>query len=217
MYRVFYPLLVILALAACGRADRPAAPTKTRPNLSVPSNRETAQCLADLRELHVSFQVLPDRETGPGCGLNGTVKLVDIGVPVANLTAVRCGAARAFIGWTRNAVAPAAYQMLGSELARVDSMGSYACRNVVGSARNASRRSGHAIANAIDVGGFVLKDGRRITVLDDWNSSDPQVRQFLQTIRASACKRFGTVLSPDYNAAHRNHLHLEDDRANFCR
>ncbi len=217
MYRVFYPLLVILPLAACGRADRPTAPTKTRPNLSVPSNRETAQCLADLRELHVSFQVLPDRETGPGCGLNGTVKLVDIGVPVANLTAVRCGAARAFIGWTRNAVAPAAYQMLGSELARIDSMGSYACRNVVGSAGNTSRRSGHAIANAIDIGGFVLKDGRRITVLNDWNSSDPQVRQFLQTIRASACKRFGTVLSPDYNAAHRNHLHLEDDHANFCR
>lgn len=217
MYRVFYPLLVILTLAACGRADRPTAPTKSRPNLSVPSNRETAQCLADLRELHVSFQVLPDRETGPGCGLNGTVKLVDIGVPVANLTAVRCGAARAFIGWTRNAVAPAAYQMLGSELARVDSMGSYACRNVVGSTRGPTRRSGHAIANAIDVGGFVLKDGRRITVLNDWNSSDPQVRQFLQTIRASACKRFGTVLSPDYNAAHRNHLHLEDDHANFCR
>ena len=217
MYRVFYSLIVTLLLAACGRADRPTAPTQTRPNLSVPSNRETAQCLADLRQLHVSFQVLPDRETGPGCGLAGTVKLVDIGVPVANLTAVRCGAARAFIGWTRNAVAPAAYQMLGSELARIDSMGSYACRNVVGSARNASRRSGHAIANAIDVGGFVLKDGRRITVLNDWNSSDPQVRQFLQTVRASACKRFGTVLSPDYNAAHRNHLHLEDDRAGFCR
>ena len=206
-----------LTLAGCGRADRPTAPTKTRPNLSVPTNRETAQCLADLRELHVSFQVLPDRETGPGCGFNGTVKLVDIGVPVANLTAVRCGAARAFIGWTRNAVAPAAYQMLGSELARVDSMGSYACRNVVGSTRGPTRRSGHAIANAIDIGGFVLKDGRRITVLNDWNSADPQVRQFLQTIRASACKRSGTVLSPDYNAAHRNHLHLEDDRANFCR
>ena len=217
MYRVFYPLIVILTLAACGRADRPSAPTKTRPNLSVPSNRETAQCLADLRELHVSFQVLPDRETGPGCGLAGTVKLVDIGVPVANLTAVRCGAARAFIGWTRNAVAPAAYQMLGSELARIDSMGSYACRNVVGSTRGPTRRSGHAIANAIDIGGFVLKDGRRITVMNDWNSADPQVRQFLQTIRASACKRFGTVLSPDYNAAHRNHLHLEDDHANFCR
>jgi hypothetical protein len=24
-------------------------------------------------------------------------------------------------------------------------------------------------------------------------------------------------LSPDYNAAHRNHLHLENDGARFCR
>jgi hypothetical protein len=43
------------------------------------------------------------------------------------------------------------------------------------------------------------------------------VQRFLSTIHASACKRFGTVLSPAYNAAHRNHLHLEDDRAGLCR
>ena len=83
------------------------------------------------------------------------------------------------------------------------------------SARRATpdRRSGHAIANAVDVGGFALKDGRRISVLRDWNAPrSARCSDFLQTIRASACKRFGTVLSPDYNAAHRNHLHLEDDR-----
>ena len=62
-----------------------------------------------------------------------------------------------------------------------------------------------------------LKDGRRITVLGDWGAADPATHDFLQAIHASACKRFGTVLSPDYNAAHRNHLHLEDDRARFCR
>ncbi|WP_082543504.1 extensin family protein [Sphingomonas sp. Leaf339] len=37
----------------------------------------------------------------------------------------------------------------------------YACRNVVGSPRNSGRRSGHAQANAVDVGGLTLKDGRR--------------------------------------------------------
>ena len=37
------------------------------------------------------------------------------------------------------------------------------------------------------------------------------------TAAASACRRFGTVLSPDYNAAHHDHLHLEDDRTSFCR
>lgn len=184
--------------------------------MSGPSDRETAECHADLRALGVAFDALPDRQFGPGCGIVGTVKLLDIGVPTANLGAVRCGEARAYAGWARNAVAPAAYQMLGSELAKIESMGSYACRNVVGSAGPA-RRSGHAIANAIDIGGFVLKDGRRVSILNDWTSPDPQTRAFLRTIRDSACKRFGTVLSPDYNAAHRNHLHLEDDGARFCR
>ena len=215
MIRALVGVALLPTLAACGSVDRPAPPpAKTAAG---PSTRETAQCFADLRTLGVDFQLLPDRETGPGCGLVGTVKLLDIGVPTANLGAVRCGEARAYASWARNAVAPAAYQILGSELARVDSMGSYACRNVVGSARNATRRSGHAIANAIDIGGFVLKDGRRITIQKDWNSPDPATRRFLQTIHTSACKRFGTVLSPSYNAAHANHLHLEDDHANFCR
>ncbi|HEX8556064.1 MAG TPA: extensin family protein [Sphingomonas sp.] len=110
-------------------------------------------------------------------------------------------------------MAPAAYQMLGSELVRVDTLGSYACRNVAGR----DRRSGHAIANAIDVAGIRLKDGRRLTVAADWNGDDERVRDFWRTLRRSACRRFGTVLSPDYNAAHADHLHLEDDRAQFCR
>ena len=84
-------------------------------------------------------------------------------------------------------------------------MGSYACRNVAGT----GRLSAHASANAVDIAGFRLADGRRISVLNDWNSDSPQVRAFLRTIRDSACKRFGTVLSPEYNAAHRDHLHLE--------
>ena len=208
-------LAFILLLAACGHVERPAQP---RPrSVAGPTARDTQQCYVDLSRMGVRFSPLADHDYGGGCALEGTVQMVDIGVPVSNLGAVRCGEARTFAAWTRNAVAPAAYQILGSELARVDSFGSYACRNVIGSARNAGRRSGHAIANAIDVGGFVLKDGRRITILNDWSSPDPAVRRFLEVIHASACQRFGTVLSPDYNAAHHNHLHLEDDRARFCR
>ncbi len=182
-----------------------------------PSTRETAQCVADLTREGVAFRTLPDKDYGNACGVYGAVQLTDIGVPVTGITAMRCGNARAFAGWVRNAVAPAAYQMLGSELVRVEGMGTYACRNVIGSAANAGRRSGHAIANAVDVGGFVLGDGRRVMILRDWRSADPAVRDFLRTVHDSACKRFGTVLSPDYNAAHANHLHLEDDRASFCR
>jgi hypothetical protein len=207
---------VLAGLAACGRSEPPrrdATRPAATPRIDGPSPRETALCQRDLRDLGVDFEALPDRQFGPGCGIVGTVKLLDMGVPTTNLGAVRCGQARTYAQWARNAVAPAAYQILGSELAKVESMGSYACRNVAGT----GRRSGHAIANAIDVGGFQLKDGRRITVLRDWESPDPAVRQFLRTISASACRRFGTVLGPGYNAAHRDHLHLEDDKANFCR
>ena len=203
----------LLLLAACGRSERPAAPREA----VRPPARETAQCHADLRAMGVSYRELPDKDHGGGCGVFGAVQLLDIGVPVTGVTAMRCGTARAFAGWVRNAVAPAAYQQLGSELVRIEGMGSYACRNVVGSAAGASRRSGHALANAVDVGGLVLADGRRITLLGDWNGPDEPRRAFLRTLRGSACRRFGTVLSPDYNAAHANHLHLEDDGARFCR
>ena len=168
--------------------------------------------MGDLQAQGVAFRTLPEKGTGPGCGLFGTVQLLDIGVPVTGLTAIRCGEARAFSAWVRNGVAPAAYQLLGSELVRVETFGSYTCRNVAGQ----DRRSGHAIANAIDVSGFVLRDGRRVTVLADWRSADPAAHDFLRAVRGSACKRFGTVLSPDYNAAHANHLHLEND-ARLCR
>ncbi|PZQ63175.1 MAG: extensin [Sphingomonas taxi] len=205
----------MLLMAACGRTERPT-PAAPRASVEGPTLRETSQCLADLRALGVDFQPLPDRQFGPGCALVGTVKLLDIGVPTANLGAIRCGQARGFAAWARNGVAPAAYQILGSELSRIVSMGSYACRNTVGT-RGPARRSGHAIANAIDIGAFELKDGRRISILRDWNSTDADVRRFLRTVHTSACRRFGTVLSPDYNAVHRDHLHLEDDGARFCR
>jgi hypothetical protein len=212
--RLIGTVMVLTLLAACGRPERPAP---TRESIVTASPRQTAQCLADLRNMGVGYRALPDKDFGNGCGLSGAVQLLDIGVPVTGITAIRCGEARAFSGWVRNALAPAAYQILGSELASVQGMGSYACRNVVGTRRGGDRRSGHAIANAVDVGGVTLKDGRRVTILNDWTSPDPQVQRFLSTIHASACKRFGTVLSPAYNAAHRNHLHLEDDRAGMCR
>ena len=92
-------------------------------------------------------------------------------------------------------------------------MGSYSCRNVAGS----DRRSAHATAEAIDVSAFILADGRRISVLDKWSAGTSAERQFLTLVHQSACKRFGTVLGQAYNAAHRDHLHVELSGAGFCR
>jgi hypothetical protein len=194
----------------------PRRPAGSPPiTLNLPTSRETQQCYADLSREEVRYSPLPDRDYGGGCDVIGSVQLIDIGVPVTGLKAMRCGLAEEFIGWTRNALAPAAYQILGSRLVKIETFGTYACRNTIGTATE--RLSGHAIANAVDVSAFILEDGRRVSVENDWRSDDPDIRRFFEVIHTSACKRFGTVLSPDYNAAHHNHLHLEDDHKSFCR
>lgn len=222
----FSSALLPLILAGCmfgGGDDRPA-PAPIRPSssgpvtLNLPTPRETQQCFADLSREQVRYSPLPDRDFGGGCIVTGAVQLIDIGVPVTGLKSMKCGLARSFIAWVRFAVAPAARQMLGSDVVKVETFGTYSCRGIIGgSAATANRMSEHGLANAVDVSGFVLADGRRITIERDWRTDDSQVRAFLDTIHNSACRRFATVLSPDYNAAHYNHLHLDMGRGPFCR
>ena len=53
-------------------------------------------------------------------------------------------------------------------------------------------------------------------MLSGWNASREE-REFLRVVHKSACKRFGTVLGPDYNRAHHDHFHLEYGKGNYCR
>ena len=126
-----------------------------------------------------------------------------------------CPLAATFAAWVRNGAMPAARLYLRSELVKVESLGTYSCRNVNGAATG--KLSEHASANAVDIAAFVLADGRRLTVKRDWNSADPEIRAFLLAIRTSACRRFKTVLSPDYNVQHADHFHLDMGRGPFCK
>lgn len=217
----FLAIALLLSGCAGGDGDKPRpAPIRERPGgpvtLNGPTPRATQQCFADLSREQIRYSPLPDRDFGSGCIVTGAVQLLDIGVPVAGLKSMRCPLARAFTGWVRFAVAPAARQILGSDLVRIESFGTYSCRAIIGSAAASNRISEHGLGNAVDIGGFVLADGRRIRIETAWRSDDPKVRQFLETIHQSACKRFRTVLSPDYNAAHHDHLHFDMGRGPFC-
>ena len=113
---------------------------------------------------------------------------------------------RRCVMWERDVVQPAAQRHLGERVARVDHFGSYSCRRLYG--RSEGAYSEHATANAVDIAGFRLASGRRISVLGDW-SGDGDEAAFLRAVRDGACDLFATVLSPDYNAAHADHLHFD--------
>jgi hypothetical protein len=218
--RLSSALALLGALSSCGGSQPPPTHRQAAPPPRAPPPESTArrQCLADLRAANARFEPLADQYFGAHCATVDTVRLLSVNsdtrmLGLSNLGPVACPLANAFAGWARYGVDRAARQILGSPLVRIETMGSYSCRDVAGT----GHLSAHAHARAIDVSGFVLADGRRITVLGDWSAGPERDRRFLRVIHESACKRFGVVLGPDYNAAHRNHFHLEYDGSRFCR
>lgn len=125
-----------------------------------------------------------------------------------------CRQALAYAFWDRHGLQPAARALLGAQVTRVEHVGTYACRNLYG--REDTPRSEHAFANALDVGGFRMSDGRRLRILDDFHGEGPE-GLFLRAARDSACRWFRVTLSPDYNAAHATHLHLDSGPYRACR
>jgi hypothetical protein len=53
-------------------------------------------------------------------------------------------------------------------------------------------------------------------VLKDWPESNERAA-FLREVRTGACRFFDGVLSPDYNAAHRDHFHFDRGPYRVCR
>jgi hypothetical protein len=171
---------------------------------------EGAQCRALLRKAGVRFTALPPRGTQGQCGYGDAVRFgsggaLEIGWRPADL-GTSCPVAAALALWEWHFVQPAAIEHLGSKVVAIDHFGSYSCRRIYG--RSEGAWSEHATANAVDIAGFRLADGRRISVLGDWDDEGAKGR-FLRAARDGACKLFATTLSPDYNAAHRDHFHLD--------
>jgi hypothetical protein len=208
-WAIMATMLLVAACIPSGERNRPP------PQARQASAKDTLQCLADLRREDVRYKALEDRTFGNGCSALGAVQLLDIGTPVTNLGAMTCPVARQFARWTREAMQPAAKASLGSRVVRIESFGTYSCRPVNG--RAGARLSEHGRANAVDVGAFVLADGRRITVKGGWNGQDEDVRRFLRNVHAAGCRRFGIVLGPDSDAFHRDHLHFDMGQGPYCR
>ena len=201
-FQRFLLIAGVFALASCGGREKPQSP-RSSDNMT---SQNARQCLAGLKSKSVRFAGLPSKSFDGGCRMIDTIKLMDFGTQTTNLGAMTCPLASSFTDWARFAVVPAAKKYLGSEVVKIETMGTFNCRAIAGS--RSGRLSEHAFANAVDVSAFVLRDGRRVSVLNGWRGSSEE-RAFLRRLHQSACKRFGTVLGPDYNAVHANHFHFD--------
>ncbi len=239
-------------------------------------------CVALLSPLMAEVEPRPPlRENSCGTPAPLAIKRIGIDHVVVEPPAlVNCAVTAALHNWLEKVAQPAARELFGSPIARLTGTGGYVCRNRNGAASGPI--SEHAFANAIDISGFVLADGRTIDVLRDWGRAAHERRNaslavraraataaganvaasvganqsparlssaeqpqylgglasqaatqpkdtpdakpsnetiFLKRLHAGACAIFGTVLGPEANEEHRNHLHLDmktRNRKAFC-
>lgn len=207
-------------LLALGRG-RPQDVPWTRLDLAQPVGLFTARKLAGLTDdaprcralldaAGIRFTRLPPRGRPLGCGYADGVALREGGARTIAFApaplAASCAIAASLAVWEWEVVQPAALRRFGRPVARIDHLGSYSCRRIYG--RSSGPWSEHATADAVDIAGFRLTDGTRITIARDWHGSGSRAA-FLHDVRDGACRLFATILSPDYNTAHADHLHLD--------
>lgn len=103
-------------------------------------------------------------------------------------------------------IEPAARMHFNQPLAEIHVAASYACRPI--NHVSGATLSEHGYANALDISEFTLANGQKITVKGGWNGSNRE-QAFLRTVHNGACRTFSTVLGPDYDSNHRDHLHVD--------
>jgi hypothetical protein len=129
-------------------------------------------------------------------------RMVKLSSPVIT----NCEMASALPAWV-SAVDGYATSALDSPLVEVVTGTSYMCRK----RNNADEgfTSEHGFANAVDVTGFALEDGRSIGVEGQWMPAAAPEGRLLRFAHDAGCTGFTTVLGPEANAEHHDHLHLD--------
>ena len=154
--------LVLLAASSLPAPAQTVEEEETAP--PEPPRIYQAACPALLNG-RIKGRILPPIEEGE-CGENSPIEVTAIGeVDLSNPVTLNCRMATALHGWV-DSVDYTALQLLKSQLFSLSVSTSYHCRR-----RNNApdgKISEHGFLNALDITGFELANGTRITVLDDW-------------------------------------------------
>lgn len=203
----------LLFLAACSSAPpnvgvqpvKPPSPSRT-------GTESYAVCQANLSEVGWDFEPVASFTTPEGCGVTEAVKLERSMLNLTRPVVVTCDLAYTIARFEFEILQPLAEEYFGQEVAKIEHVGSYNCR---GMRSRASRLSEHAKGRAIDITGFVLKDGTRIRVLQDWRGQGRK-SEFLQKVGKASCRLFSVVLTPNADKDHQDHYHLDVGPQRHC-
>jgi hypothetical protein len=178
--------------------------------------RDPETCRAVLTAPHINATPIADHVRPDGCGWQNAVRISSVGGAEYGAQQLTCEAAAALALWVEYQLQPLAVATFGQRVTGIDDMGTYSCRNIIGNKRWADMRSQHSLANAIDIGGFRLADGRHISVAKDYKGAGKEA-EFLREAHMRACYYFRVAIGPEFNAAHWNHLHLDRGILTRCK
>jgi len=165
-----------------------------------------AACARVLAPDHDIAEAAPPVSGPGGCGIAAPVKLEKIvlpdksQIPLEPAPLIRCAFAQVLVDWLRDDVTPLAQKSGG--LMKILASNGYECRdrnNIAG-----AKLSEHAKGNALDLRGFVMRNGQTIAIDQQTGAHD-----FLAQLKTSACVRFTTVLGPGSDSFHEHHLHVD--------
>ncbi len=209
----------LLRLAAAFAALAPliagCASPRPAPSLATPAPAPSLlgeQCLDDLGARGVSYRVAAVPAGTSACSVENPVQVTGAAVPWNQPAVMSCGLADRMDRFLVEAAEPLARHYFSTDIVRLDHFGAYSCRRIEGMA---GRWSEHAAGRAIDISGFLLKDGERVSVEHDWLAPGPK-SEFLHALAKRACDYFNLVLTPESDKYHYNHLHLDIGRWRFC-
>jgi len=164
-------------------------------------------CMAQKPQSYFVRQTRTIKDKG-SCGVEYPLKVAalqegTIGIgPDATLG---CPVTTALEYWMRNSVQPASIAYFGMPVVEIKQISAYSCRTR--NSKKGADLSEHAFGNAIDVAGFVLADGRVVTVKSGWNGKADE-RAFLRETFSTACATFNTTLGPGA-PYHGDHFHVD--------
>ncbi|HEY6561378.1 MAG TPA: extensin family protein [Polyangiaceae bacterium] len=175
-------------------------------------------CAAWLARLDVEFRTAPiaPRQKRSGTYMCGSEQAVVYArgpgrIRYSPRPLVSCGLALAMAHF-EHVVQQEASAAFGRRVGRIEQGGTYNCRRMT---RFQNLVSEHSYANAIDVRVFVLEDGRRISVLRHFGPLarepvTPQAKFLRRLARRLYDERvFSVVLTPYWDALHRDHFHFD--------